>query len=110
MWSAVFTVEVSIGFANAMPSVLDTFVQRAFSVGRSFFVFLLVFALQDCDCEDYCSKCSAVFTLDVSWEKKSRGRPEHMQDQPVHVTSADLVGSVSLLWFQYNLPWISHPY
>lgn len=51
-------------------------------------------SLQDCDCEDYCSKCSAVFTLDVSWEKKSRGRPEHMQDQPVHVTSADLIGSV----------------
>lgn len=51
---------------------------------------------QDCDCEDYCSKCSAVFTLDVTWESKSRGRPEHMQDQPVHVTSADLVGLVSL--------------
>ncbi|CAM9665953.1 unnamed protein product, partial [Ectocarpus sp. 8 AP-2014] len=47
----------------------------------------------DCDCEDYCEKCSAVFTLDVSWDKKALGRPEHMQDQPVHVTSADLVGS-----------------
>ncbi|CAM9490155.1 unnamed protein product [Ascophyllum nodosum] len=46
----------------------------------------------DCDCEDYCSKCSAVFTLDVSWEKKSTGRPEHMEDQPVLVTSADLQG------------------
>lgn len=51
---------------------------------------------QDCDCEDYCPKCSAVFTLDVSWDQKSIGRPEHMQDQPVLVTSADLVGSVSL--------------
>ncbi|CAN0335685.1 unnamed protein product [Pylaiella littoralis] len=47
----------------------------------------------DCDCEDYCHKCSAVFTLDVSWEKKSLGRPEHMRDQPVLVTSADLVGT-----------------
>lgn len=61
------------------------------------FVSLFVFCLQDCDCEDYCAKCSAVFTLDVSWEKKSRGRPEHMQDQPVHVTSADLIGSVRRL-------------
>ncbi|CAM9696580.1 unnamed protein product, partial [Ectocarpus fasciculatus] len=47
----------------------------------------------DCDCEDFCDKCSAVFTLDVSWDKKALGRPEHMQDQPVHVTSADLVSS-----------------
>lgn len=47
----------------------------------------------DCDCEDYCAKCSAVFTLDVTWEEKARGRPEHMRDSPVHITSADLVGS-----------------
>lgn len=54
-------------------------------------------SLQDCDCEDYCAKCSAVFTLDVTWAQKAEGRPEHMRDQPVHVTSADLVGSVSFL-------------
>lgn len=53
---------------------------------------------QDCDCEDYCAKCSAVFTLDVNWEEKARDRPEHMRDQPVHITSADLVGSVSETW------------
>ncbi|CAM9710430.1 unnamed protein product, partial [Discosporangium mesarthrocarpum] len=52
----------------------------------------------DCECEDHCSKCSATFTLDVNWERKSQGRPHHERDLPVHVTSADLVGSDPRIW------------
>ncbi|KAG5176106.1 putative DNAdirected RNA polymerase II 36 kDa polypeptide A [Tribonema minus] len=45
----------------------------------------------DCDCEDNCEQCSVTLSLDVSWESKAAGRPDHEKDLPVFVTSSDLV-------------------
>eukprot|EP00953_Heterococcus_sp_UTEX-ZZ885_P022217 12315-Heterococcus_DN1.PRE.1 len=47
----------------------------------------------DCDCEDYCEKCSVILTLDATWEGKAADRHGYDKDRTIFITSLDLVSS-----------------
>lgn len=47
----------------------------------------------DCDCEDYCNKCSVKFSLDCDFKEMNAGRQPHEQDLVVSVTSRHLISS-----------------
>jgi hypothetical protein len=49
--------------------------------------------IQDCDCEDYCDKCSVILTLDATWEGKAAERHGYDKDRTIFITSLDLVSS-----------------
>ena len=47
----------------------------------------------ECDCEDYCNKCSVRFSLDCDFKEMTKDRPLHEQELALAVTSRDLVST-----------------
>ena len=47
----------------------------------------------ECDCEDYCNKCSVRFTLDCDFKEMVRDKQVHEQELAIPVTSRDLISS-----------------
>lgn len=45
----------------------------------------------DCDCEDYCDKCSVRFNLDCSFDEMADKLPAHQQEVAISITSQDLI-------------------
>jgi DNA-directed RNA polymerase II subunit RPB3 len=45
----------------------------------------------ECDCGDYCEKCSVKITLDVDFNTLIKRYPNHRQDVAITITSQDLV-------------------
>lgn len=45
----------------------------------------------ECDCEDYCNKCSVRFSLDCDFKDMVKDKDTHEQDLAVPVTSRDLI-------------------
>lgn len=46
-----------------------------------------------CDCEDYCNKCSVRFTLDCDFKEMVQDKPIHQQELAIAITSDDLKSS-----------------
>jgi len=45
----------------------------------------------ECDCENYCEKCSATFTLDCDFNTMAASLPPHQQEVAISITSRDLI-------------------
>jgi len=45
----------------------------------------------DCDCDDYCPKCSAILYLDCDFDEMVRRLPSYRQDVAITITSRDLI-------------------
>ena len=45
----------------------------------------------ECDCENYCDKCSATFTIDCDFNDIVRKLPTHQQDVAISITTRDLI-------------------
>lgn len=56
----------------------------------------------ECDCADYCEKCSVKITLDADFNKLIQNYPAHRQDVAITITTQDLVvhsNNVSIVHF-----------
>jgi DNA-directed RNA polymerase II subunit RPB3 len=47
----------------------------------------------ECNCGEYCNRCSVIFTLDCDFNKMIQQKPVHEQDRLIRVTSRDLRSS-----------------
>jgi len=66
----------------------------------------------ECDCDEYCPKCSVKFTLDCDFAKMVQAKPAHQQDLAISVTSRDLQsddpGVAAVLFGSYDEMQTSH--
>mgnify|MGYP005991591721 CR=1 FL=1 len=49
----------------------------------------------ECDCENYCEKCSATFTIDCDFNSIVSRLPSHQQEVAISITSRDLISDIA---------------
>lgn len=52
----------------------------------------------NCDCADYCDKCSATFYLDCDFETMVKRLPAYQQEVAISITSRDLISPIDTVF------------